>query len=84
MTKEEYERLPKQQRSVFKILFSGGFHTAKNIRSQIGDDKLNVSTIVKALAAKDEAVCSRWRYTKGVGFYKIYYHKNPGEWEKQM
>ena len=61
MTKEEYERLPKQQRSVFKILFSGGSHTAKNIRSQIGDDKLNVSTIVKALAAKDEAVCSRWR-----------------------
>lgn len=84
MTKEEYEKLPKQQKNVFRILFSGGFHSAKNIRYQIGDDNLNVSTIVKALAQKDEAVCYRWRYTKGVGYYKIYYYKKPGEWKKQM
>ena len=47
MTKEEYERLPKQQKQVFRILFSGGLHSARTIRLQIRDDKLNVSTTVK-------------------------------------
>lgn len=82
MTKEEYERLPKQQKQVYRILFSGGLHTARTIRQQIRDDKLNVYTTVKGLQEKDNNVCSRWRYTKGIGFYKIYFYKYPGEWEK--
>lgn len=81
MTKEEYEKLPEKQKKVFKIIFSGGYHTARNIRASLGDEDMNVSNLVQSLNEKDKNVCFRWRYQKGRGYYKIYYYKNPGEWE---
>lgn len=60
MTKEEYEKLPEKQKKVFKIIFSGGYHTARNIRASLGDVDMNVSTLVQSLNEKDKNVCSRW------------------------
>ncbi len=82
MTRDLYNKLPEKQKEVFKILFCGGVHTAYNIRQSIGNKDLNVTAIVKALSAKDKNVCSRWRYLKGRGYFKVYFYKYPGEWEK--
>lgn len=82
MTKDEYEALPKTQKAIFKILFTGGVHTARNIRTSIGDENMNVGIVVKALKEKDPNIQSSWRYQKGKGYFKVYYYKHPGEWEK--
>lgn len=80
MKKSEYEKLTDRQKAVFKILFMGGVHTAKSIRNAIGDEHLNVSAIVKALKEKDNRIRTRWRYQKGLGYFKLYSHAAPGRW----
>ena len=80
MKKNEYEKLTDRQKAVFKVLFTGGVHTAKHIRNAVGDESLNVSAIVKALKEKDARIKIGWRYQKGKGYFKVYSHAAPGRW----